>query len=126
MPRLKVADLWQSKPGGKSIASGHGNASGLKTRLVLMPNNYKKGPKDPDYQLWCYGLSDDYAKESNAQPASGFAPQPGFPQPAAPAAPAGPPAAPAPAAFGNPQPPAEAAQDGPEIGPDGYPTAWEG
>ena len=46
-----LANLWKSKPEGKSIASGVVDLGFIQVRCVLLKNDKKDNEKAPDYKL---------------------------------------------------------------------------
>lgn len=60
MDMIKVTGLWKEKDkNGNTYLSGNLNAI---SRMVIMPNTFKKGEKDPDY--FCYVKQNEKQKEN--------------------------------------------------------------
>jgi hypothetical protein len=47
----KVGAFWDPKPNAKSKGSGSVTVNGLRQRFVMLQNDRKKNPKEPDYIL---------------------------------------------------------------------------
>lgn len=61
---VKLTGLWKSKTKqGVSLLSGSLNAV---TSLLIMPNTFKKDPKDPDYYIYLKARE----KDATAKPAT--------------------------------------------------------
>jgi SLT domain-containing protein len=76
----KVGVLWKPREGARSKGSGSVTIGELKQRFVILPNDRKRGERDPDYILMSAEAPevDTYARE-HRQPAAA---QPQRPAPA--------------------------------------------
>ena len=66
----RVGSLWKPRPGSKSKGSGVVTVKGWQQRFFIMPNDRKRGEKDPDYTLLSGDEPevDSYASSRAAKP----------------------------------------------------------